>query len=290
MPSPECPWGLGGLPTGIAPSSLAPSRVSRLLRLRVSCPVFPQALCFPVTGCCSSAFTLLASPRSYFVLQPDCRLFKCRARLCPPCDWRPGQSSAHTGRSLDAQRVNWLLPLPPAQGTRPCPLCLSSLRDLCVFHPRGLTWGPAVVSTPGYLLTASLAFVSTPCLFLPAGQPRGTVGTGRIWRKEPPLCAERSRTLPHWAAAPRKETLSRGSCRGRVEPGWGSSWRVWAPCCCLEEPWGLPVQPCLLCSQTPETQDLPPRGQRPMSSSHLRPLITLGSLVMSGMHRASCFF
>ena len=170
--------------------------------------------------------SLLASPRLCFVLQLDCRLFKCRARLCPPCDWRPGQSSAHTGRWLDAQWVTWLLPLPPAQGTCPCPRVFL-LYGIPVFHPRGFTRGPAVVSTPRYLFTASLAFVSTPCLFLPAGQPRGMVGTGRIRRKEPPLCAERSRTLPHWAAAPRKETQSRGAAEGE-EPGWGSSWRVWA--------------------------------------------------------------
>lgn len=51
------PRGLGGLP-----GSRGPSCISRLVQLRVSCPVFSWALCFPVTGCCSYAFALCLFP------------------------------------------------------------------------------------------------------------------------------------------------------------------------------------------------------------------------------------
>lgn len=118
------------------------------------------------------------------------------------------------GRSLDAQRVNCLLLLPPAQGTRPRPPVWSSFAESLCPPPQGPYSGRCCsLSPPGYLLTASVAPQSaTPCLCMPAGQPGGMVETGRIRRKEPPLCAERSRRLRHWAEAPRKETLSRGSC------------------------------------------------------------------------------
>lgn len=63
-PAAEClcralslPRGLGGLP-----GSRGPSCISRLVQLRVSCPVFSWALCFPVTGCCSYAFALCLFP------------------------------------------------------------------------------------------------------------------------------------------------------------------------------------------------------------------------------------
>lgn len=165
------------------------------------------------------------------------------------------------------QLVNCLLLLPPAQGTRPRPPVWFSFQESLCPPPQGPYLGPCCSpQLPGCLLTASVAPQSAaPCLCMPAGQPGGTVETGRIRRRNLLSVLREA-----GGSATGQRLLGRKPCPGkllRVSGAWlGNSRRVWAQRCCLGEPWGLSEQPYLLCSQTPETQDFHSRSEASVHS------------------------
>lgn len=193
-------------------------------------PVLGAPLVFP--GWCSSASAVLSFPgpsaspsqaavpmpslfaRACFVLQLGCQLFRWRQGVFALPGTGVRGRALHTGALPGCAAGELFAAAPTSPGHAPRPPVWSSFAESLCPPPQGPYSGRCCsLSPPGYLLTASVAPQSaTPCLCMPAGQPGGMVETGRIRRKEPPLCAERSRRLRHWAEAPRKETLSRGSC------------------------------------------------------------------------------